>query len=137
MSYQSRPRPSLTSHHPTLPPSQLGQDPEDGDTQGVGEAVRPVGGDDGVLGPQSRHYAGVYRLLSRAEVAETSDGFFFVEIGGGCLQSPDGDHLLVKLEGLIPSESGGGWWTLIQSMQLVARKVECCLLDRTLTVMSR
>ena len=98
--------------------------------------MRPVGSDDGVLGPQSRHNAGVHGLLSRAEVAETSDGFFFVEIGGGCLQSPDGDHLLVELEGLVPGEGGGGWWTLIQSVQLVVGEVKGCLLDLSLAVMS-
>ena len=110
---------TLTSHHPTLLPRELRQDPEDGDTQGVGEAMGPVGSDDGVRGPQSRHYAGVHGLLARAEVAETSDGLLFVEIGGGCLQSPDGHHLLVDLQSLLPGEAGGGWWPLIHSVQLV------------------
>ena len=80
--------------------------------------MRPVGGDDGVLGPQSGHNAGVHRLLTRAEVTETSNGFFFVEIGGGSLQSPDSHHLLVELESLVPGEGGGGWRTVIKSMQL-------------------
>ena len=69
-------------------------------------------------------------------MAETSDGFFFVEIGGGCLQSPDGDHLLVELESLVPGEAGAGWWTVIQSVELVVGEVKCCLLDLTLAVMS-
>ena len=98
--------------------------------------MSPVGRDDGVLGPQSRHYARVHGLLARAKVAETPDGLFFVEIGGGRLQSPDGHHLLVELESLVPGEAGGGWWTVIQSVQLVVGEVKCGLLDLALAVMS-
>ena len=96
----------------------------------------PVGGDDGVLGSQGRHYAGVDRLLARAKVAETSDGLLFVEIGGGSLQPPDGHHLLVELESLVPGEAGGGWWTVIQPVELVVGEVKCCLLNLALAVMS-
>merc|ERR1719186_1875665 len=54
----------LTPHAPGLLPCQLGQHPQNRHTQGVGEAVCPVGSDDSVLAPESRHDARVHGLLA-------------------------------------------------------------------------
>merc|ERR1719232_2397069 len=118
---------ALSPHTAGLAASQLSQDSEDGDAHDVGEAVSPVGGDDGVLGPDGSLHARVDRLLAGAEVTKAPDSLLLVQVGGGGLHPPDGHHLVVDPQPLLPGQGGGGGRSIVQVMQLVSIPVKCGL----------
>merc|ERR1719232_1376315 len=118
---------ALSPHTAGLAASQLSQNPKDGNAHDVGEAVSPVGGDDGVLGPDGGLHARVDRLLAGAEVTKAPDSLLLVQVGGGGLHPPDGHHLVVDPQPLLPGQGGGGGGSIVQVMQLVSIPVKCSL----------
>lgn len=64
-----------------------------------------------------RLHSDVDGLLTRAKMAEASDGLFLVEVGSRGLHSPDGHHLVVIFQSLLSRQSGLGFRTIFQDMQ--------------------
>lgn len=76
---------ALSVRDPVLAAEKLGDDALDGRTAEVGEAVAPVGGDDGVLLRDGMLNTSGNGLLPGGEMAETTDLLLLVEPVGGHL----------------------------------------------------
>ena len=94
----------------------------------------PIGSDDGVIFRDSGFDAAADSLLSRAQVAESPDGFLLVQVGSGRLHPSDYHHVREVLDGLIPGEGGGRVGSLLQPVEFVGLNVEGGGLDAEATL---